>query len=155
MADSAHPKCSSNQLPQRTEWSPQSNSRKGRGDLGWRHCSQMPGQGLTGVVPRRQHQAQAEMGCNLTISALPPSREVPPKHKASSLLSSQQLLSAPFPDGSRPASAKAPHPRSRPSAMHPPPQVPTPLLTLSQPTGASEQPGSFGKKAERCTKACT
>lgn len=48
-----------------------------------------------GWLPRRQPQAQAEMGYNLTTSALPPSREVPPKEH--SLLSSKSSAAAECP----------------------------------------------------------
>lgn len=68
----------SNQPLQRTEWSPP-DAGKERGALGRRHCSQMLAQGLLGRLPRRQPQAQAEMGYSLTTTALPPSREVSPQ----------------------------------------------------------------------------
>lgn len=69
---------------------------------------QLLGQGLLGWLPRRQPQAQAEMGYNLTTSALPPSRGFPSKHIASCHLSPQQRRVPLFPGGSRSASTKTP-----------------------------------------------
>ena len=45
---------------------------------------------------------------------------------------------------------RAPHPRSGPHVVRCLPRVPTLILTLVWPAGASYQPGGCGKKAEWC-----
>lgn len=113
MADSVYLQVSllqhpSNQPLQRTEWSPP-DAGKERGALVWRHCSRMLAQGLLGVVTKEaapgpgRDGVQPDHHCSSSKQ-----RGFPTKHIASCHLSPQQLPDAPFPGGSRSASAKSP-----------------------------------------------
>lgn len=133
--------CPSHQPLQRMRWHPQS-------DAGGRMRSPRPAvesevsdsRAPSWVVARRQPEAQPEMRDNLTISALPPSREVAPK--STGFLSSKFPAAAKFSLHKRLQVALPRPPIHALTLMHSPlPQAPTLLLTESLPTGASDQCG--------------